>query len=114
MFRSAALNARSNCLIESDVFALRIFSRRKRSSSGPTTVQFWTQARSRSVSDVSIETAKTIAEIPPTLHQLHALAVLRDVDVPAKAFFDVAGHGCGGFGFAVGQEGAAGGAGLHS
>ena len=47
------------------------------------------------------------------LHQLDALAVLRNVDVPAEAILDVARHRVRRFGFAVGQEGAAGNAGLH-
>ena len=36
-----------------------------------------------------------------SLHQLDALAVLRDVDVPAEPIFDVAGHRVCRFGFAM-------------
>src|SRR6266850_2709697 len=54
VFCSADLNARSKSLIESCVFARRISSRLICSSLGPTTSQLRTQARKRSVSDISI------------------------------------------------------------
>ena len=51
VFRIAALNARSNALIDSGVFALRMSSRRSCSSRAPTTCQFLTQSRSLSVAE---------------------------------------------------------------
>lgn len=51
VFRIAALNARSNCLIDSWVFALRMSARRSCSSRAPTTCQFLTQSRSLSVAE---------------------------------------------------------------
>src|SRR6266545_4661729 len=92
-----ALKARSKILIDSCVLDRRTSSRRIRSSSGPTTCQFSTQALSSSSS-------WSECAIDVSLRDLNLVTIVGNDDLPAKSIANVLSHRLSGVRLAVRNE----------